>query len=88
MRLIYKDKYDIIDRHISDSQIGGRKGKNVRNHVWIVNGIICDVLSNRKKTPVDILIYEYKQCFDSLWLQESLNDIYESGVTDDNLAVL
>ena len=88
MRLIYKDKYDIIDRHISDSQIGGRKGKNVRNHVWIVNGIICDVLSTRKKTPVDILIYDYKQCFDSLWLQESLNDIYESGFTDDNLAVL
>ena len=66
MKLIYKEKYNIIDGHMSDSQIGGRKGKNVRNHIWIINGIICDVLSTRKKTPVDIQIVDYKQCFDTL----------------------
>ena len=88
MRLIYMDKYSIIDSCMSDSQVGGRKGKNVRNHLWILNGVICDVLSTRKKSPIDIQIFDYKQCFDSLWLQESLNDIYESGVQDDKLALL
>ena len=73
---------------MSDSQIGARKSKNVRNHIWIVNGIICDVLSTKKKPAIDILIYDYKQCFDSLWLQECLNDIFESGVQDDNLCLL
>ena len=48
MRLIYKDKYSIIDTNMSDSQVGGRKGKNVRNHIWILNGIICDVLSTKR----------------------------------------
>ena len=43
MRLIYRDKYSIIDRNISDSQVDGRKVKSVRNHVWILNGIIIDV---------------------------------------------
>ena len=33
MRLIYKDKYSIIDVNMSDSQVGGRKSKNVRNHI-------------------------------------------------------
>ena len=88
MRLIYMDKYSIIDSCMSDSQVGGRKGKNVRNHIWILNGVITDVLSTKKKTPIDIQIFDYKQCFDSLWLNECLNDVYESGVTDDKLALL
>ena len=79
MHLIYIDKYSLIDRNMSDSQAGGRKGRNVRNHIWVLNGIICDVLSTTKKTAVDIQIFDYKQCFYSLWLQECLNDIYTNG---------
>ena len=44
MRLIYRDNYDTIDRSMSDSQVGGRKKKNIRNHIWVINGIINDVL--------------------------------------------
>ena len=73
---------------MSDSQVGGRKGKFVRNHIWIVNGVICDVLSTKKNYSIDIQIFDYKQCFDSLWLQECLNDMYENGVKDDKLALL
>ena len=54
MRLIYLDKYVQLDTSMSDSQVGARKGKNVRNHIWIVNGIISDVLSSKSKKPVDI----------------------------------
>ena len=88
MRLIYVDKYNLIDSNMSDSQVGGRRGKNVRNHIWIVNGVICDVLSTKNRIPVDLQIFDYKQCFDSLWLQECLNDIYTNGVKDDKLALL
>ena len=88
MRLIYKDKYKLIESNMSDSQLGGRKGMNVRNHIWMLNGIISDVLSTKKKKPIDIQVFDYKQCFDSLWLQECLNDIYDSGVKDDKLALL
>ena len=88
MKLIYRDKYVLIDSKMSDSQVRGRKGKNVRNHTRVLNGIICDVLSTNKKKPVDIQIFDYKQCFDTLWLQECLNDLYDSGVNDDKLALL
>ena len=88
MRLIYKDKYEIIDSNMSDSQVGGRKQKSTRNHIWLLNGIIIDVLSSKKKLPIDIQIFDFKQCFDSLWLEDCLNDLYDSGVKDDNLALL
>ena len=40
MRLIYQDKSKIIDDNMSDFQIGGRRGKNVRDHIFVINGII------------------------------------------------
>ena len=38
--------------------------------------------------PVDIQIYDYKQCFDSLWLEECLNDMYDGGLQDDKFNLL
>ena len=88
MRLVYSDYYQKIDNSMSDSQVGSRKDKNIRNHIWILNGIITDVLSSKSKLPIDVKIYDYKQCFDGLWLQECLNDLYEAGLKDDKFALL
>ena len=88
MRLIYQDYYSILDKSMSDSQIGARKGKNIRNHLWIVHGIISDALSSKSKKPIDIQIYDYKQCFDSLWLQDCMNDFYSAGLQDDKFSLL
>ena len=88
MRLIYLDYYTKLDDSMSDSQVGARKGKNVRNHLWIVNGIISDILSSKTKKPIDIQIFDYKQCFDSLWLQECMNDLYSAGLDDEKFALL
>ena len=46
------------------------------------------MLSKKTKKPIDICIYDYKQCFDSLWLAECLNDLYSGGLKDDKLALL
>ena len=88
MKLIYFDYYFTLDRSMSDSQVGARKNKNIRNHIWIINGIITDVLSSKSKKPIDIQIFDYKQCFDSLWLQECMNDFYSAGFDDDKFALL
>ena len=88
MRLVYLDCYNTLDSSISDSQVGGRKGKSVRNHIWIVNGIICDVLSGKKKIPIDLQIFDYRQCFDSLWVEDCMNDLYMGGLRDDKFALL
>ena len=53
MKMIYKEKYNIIDGRKSDSKIGARKQKNIRNHICVVNSIIHDVLSRKTKCPID-----------------------------------
>ena len=47
---------------MSDSNVGGRKKKNIRNHIFIVNGVINEAL--KKKENIDIEILDYRQCFD------------------------
>jgi hypothetical protein len=88
MKLIYQDKYDIIEESMSDSNIGARKKKNIRNHIFIVNSVLHDVLSKKSEDPVDIMILDYKQMFDSECLFECMNDLYEAGVTDDIFALV
>ena len=40
MKLLYIDKIDTIEKHMSVSQVGGRKNMNVRNHIWINSCIV------------------------------------------------
>ena len=88
MKMMYKEIYETIDNSMSDSQIGSRKAKNIRNHIWVLNSVICDVLSSKKKKSIDIGIYDYRQCFDSLWLEECLNDMYAGGLQNDKFNLL
>ena len=76
-RLIYNEKYKLIDENMSDSNVGARKGKNIRNHLFIVYGVINSV-SNGESPPVDIQLYDLKQCFDAMWLEESMNNLLDT----------
>ena len=87
MKMIYQDKYQTIDENMSDSNVGARKKKNIRNHLFILNGIINDALNSKDKC-IDLIIVDYKQCFDSMWLDECMNDLFKAGVQDDHLALL
>ena len=88
MRLIYNEKYPDIDKNMSDCQMGGRKGKGCRNNIFIINGIIHDVLQSKKKKPVLLQIYDYAQMFDSINLKQAISDVYETGMKDDNLSLV
>ena len=88
MRLIYNQYYSKIDSNISDCQMGGRKSKGCRNNIFIINGIIHDVMSSQKKQPVLLQIYDYRQMFDAIYLEEAISDICDAGCKDDNLPLL
>ena len=87
MRMIYNTKYDIINRNMSDCQMGARKAKGCRNNIFVINAIIHDVMKGRKKA-VNLQIYDYAQMFDSIDLQQAISDIFDAGVDDDNLVLL
>ena len=88
MRIMYNEKYPDIDRNMSDSQMGGMKGKGCRNNLFIINGIIHDVLQSKKKKPVLLQLYDYAQMFDSINLKQAISDVYETGLKDDNLSLV
>ena len=78
-KVIYLEEYETIDKNMSDSNAGARKGKNCRNHSFIVNGILHEKKEN-KGAPIDILIYDVAKCFDEVWPADTINVL-------DNLAV-
>ena len=88
MRMIYNDEYPIIDSNMSDCQMGARKNKGCKNNIFIVNGIIHDVLSSKNMKPVLLQISDYAQMFDSISLTQALSDVYDAGFDDDKLALV
>ena len=87
MRMLLNDKYDTIDDFMSDSNVGGRKGRSVRDHLFIVNGIVLDHHKSKEK-PITFQILDFSLCFDSMWFEEVTNDLYEAGIRDEKLALI
>ena len=89
-KLLYHDKYPDIDKNMSDSNIGARRERNIKNHLFVVYGIINSVLKDGKSC-IDIQVYDLIQAFDSLWLEDCMIDMYDSlppSQHDDKLAVI
>ena len=85
--ILYKDTYETIDTNLTDSNVGARKNKNIRNHSFVINGIINDTVS-RNKQSVDLAILDYRQCFDSLAVDVTTNDLYKVEVKNSNLNLI
>ena len=86
-KLIYEDTYDQIDSNLSYSNIGGRKGRNIRDHLMIVYGVINDVI-NGQAAPIDIQLFDISKCFDEMWHAETMNDIWDTSIQDDKFAMI
>ena len=84
-RLIHNDIKKQVK--MSDSQVGGREGYNVRDHLFVIYSVQKSVI-NKESPPVDIHMYDLCKCFDGLWLEECCNNLYEAGITDDKLAMI
>ena len=88
MKLVHERTYLKVDKSMTDAQIGARRSKSVRNHLFVLNSVISDVMSHSKKEPIDLHIMDYKQMFDAEDLEVTLNAYYEAGVDDDIFALI
>ena len=88
-KLIYFDYYESINKNMSDSNIGARKHQNVRNHLFVIYGIINSVVKN-KTEGIHLQIYDLVKAFDKIWLEDSCNELFETidDEKDDKLALL
>ena len=86
-RLIYNDEYQNIDAKLSDCNVGGRKGRNIRDNIFALNAI----MNARKKQngeALDVQIFDVEKCFDALWLHEVITCLFNVGLQNDKLPLL
>ena len=88
-KLIYNDIYSTVNSNMSCSNIGARKGRNIRDHLFVLNGILNDV-SNNSEAPknIDIQIYDVAKCFDKLEHTSTSIDLFTVGVNDDKFITI
>ena len=73
-RMLYDDYYPYLEENMSPSNIGAMKKKNIINLLY---GIINSVIQGEEKC-IDIQIYDVKQCFDALWLEDCMLDLHSA----------
>ena len=80
------DDHETINKSMGSFQVGNQKGRSIRDHSLIVHAVVNEAKTNNKH--LDILLTDIKQCFDSIWLEEAINDLYNSGIVSRNLNLL
>ena len=63
------------------------KNRNIRYSIFVLNGVINSSQKKESK-PVDIQFFDIAKCFDTLWLSEVMNDLYEAGMCNDKFELL
>ena len=86
-RLIFNDEYQTIENNLTDSNVGGRRGINIRDHIFVLNAIINSVKKGNAEA-CDITVNDVEKCFDALWVQECMNTLFECGLNNDKLVLL
>ena len=86
-KIIYSDAYSIIDENMSFSNVGGRKQRNIRDHLFVLYAAINDVI-NGTGSSFDIQGYDVIKCFDEMWFEETMNDLWDVKVQDDRFALI
>ena len=87
-KLSYNDNYTTIDQSMSCSNIGARKNRNIRDHLFVINGILNDVKNSKKNENIDIQIMDIRKCFDKMSYKETANDLFNAGVRNDHFNLM
>ena len=87
MKLLLQEEYTKVDTFMSDANAGGRKGKRVQDHRFIINRIAFEHARHKTNKEILIGIYDCEQCFDSLWQEEVTDYHYVAGVTNNKLSL-
>ena len=85
-RLIFNDEYETVEKHLTDSNVGGRRGGNIRDNIFVLNAITNSIRKGNEET-CDVIVTDVEKCFDALWAQECINTLYEYGLDNDKFVL-
>ena len=88
MRLLYNSNINNIEDNLTNSSIGGRKGKSARDHLFVLFSILTDIKQNNNSRCQDLVWYDLSCCFDGLWAAKTYLDLYNNGVQNNSLNLL
>jgi DNA-binding protein len=71
---------------VSKSQTGATPGKCAADNTFILNA--CIDHAKYLNQSLTILFYDFKQCFDKLWLESILISLWDLGITNEWLALI
>ena len=76
-----------LKQDMTSFQTGGVKGKGVADNLFLLRGAIdhCRYLGGGE---LWLTFYDIEKCFDSLWLEDCINSLYENGVKVDILDLI
>ena len=86
-KLIYDDKYETTDDNLTNCNFGSRKRRNIRDNLFVINAMSNSSQKNQKEAT-GINVYDVVKFFDSLWLSECMNDLYDTRLKNDKLALI
>ena len=75
-----------MSKSMGPYQVGNQVGRNIRDHTLVVHAVVHEAQETNEE--IDIQFTDIKQCFDSVWLDEATNDLYNSGVRSRNLNLI
>ena len=86
-KLIYEEVYDDIDDSLSYSNVGGKRGRNIRDHLFVIYAIINDVKFGNANS-VCMQTFDIYKCFDEMDFEETHNDLFDAGVKSDLFSLI
>ena len=86
-KMLHEDVYPKIEQSLTCSNVGGRKGKGMRDQIFIINSIINEVIHG-KGQPICITSYDIIQAFDKMSFSETNNDLWDVHVNNDKFYLI
>ena len=86
VKLIKNRIMDTLQGTMSHFQNGGMRGKGAVDSLFILRGIIDHAMYLGKQ--LWITFYDNEKCFDSLWLEDCANSLWENGSKNDLLSMI
>ena len=84
-RLIKKRINDKL-KSVSKLQAGATENRSPNDNLFLLHGTL-DHLQYLNK-PAFVTLYDFRQAFDSLWLADSINSLWEVGIRDELLPLI
>ena len=84
-RILKNRANDVLEK-VSKLQAGSRNDRGTVDNHFLLKG--CIDHSKYLNNPVYITVYDFEQCFDALWLEESIISLWRLGLRDDSLAAI